>query len=80
MQFFSVPIMSVTLRNPLTLISHFVIASHHYAQHKIRPIATIVAWSVSVCLLDALLSCAKSAEQIRVLFGGGTRGKELCIR
>ena len=58
-----------------------VVRLHHYAYHKMWCIATDVVQS-AVCLLNTLMSYAKAAESIEVLFGVGTHGvpKEPCIR
>ena len=47
-----------------------VFRPHCYAWHTMRPIAAVVAWSV--CLLDTLVKCAKTAEPIGLSFGVGT--------
>jgi len=52
--------------------------------HKVRPIATDVARSmvcVFVCVFGTRVSCAKTAELIKMPFAGRTHGsKEPCVR
>jgi len=55
--------------------NNIIVRPHHYAQYKMRPIATDVAWSVCLffCLLVTFVSRAKTDKRIEMPFGMRTR-------
>ena len=53
------------------------IRSHRHAEHEMRPIVTVVAWSV--CSLVTTISRDKTAEPIEMPLGVWTHGAQQTI-